>query len=380
MKKNIKKYLAIAVFTGMMCSTNSTYAAQTDDIDAMIQQQQQILQNLNEKKSKNQSEEIISHITELQTQLKEIKQNSNNYDSKGAIEALTGQLAMLQEQLAKQMDAQNKMLDSFKNFTELTNKRFEAYISNNTDELYNGRAATKKFLVNPGQGQQVSYTQDAINSQGNSTMIFSYAPNQLYKIYCRVGYLTDLELKKGEKINFVGGGDTSAWAINSIEVDGVPHLYIKPTVPSSTTNIIVTTNKHSYQIILNTSDWYNPMVRWTYEGEEHIANMAKSRQDEIIVTNTFSVSNYDSLNFEYEISGSKNYAPAMVFDDGSQTIIKYKKLSKTAPALFIKENGRKNISMVNYRIKDNCYIIDRLVSEAELRISDKEIVRIKRKN
>ena len=56
-------------------------------------------------------------------------------------------------------------------------------------------------LVNPNQGRKLSYTQDAANSQENSTVIFKYAPNQLYKIYCRVGYLTDIAMKKRRKNN-----------------------------------------------------------------------------------------------------------------------------------------------------------------------------------
>ena len=46
-------------------------------------------------------------------------------------------------------------------------------------------------LVNPSVPQKISYTQDGANSQENSTVVFKYAPNQLYKIYCRLGYMTD---------------------------------------------------------------------------------------------------------------------------------------------------------------------------------------------
>ena len=74
-------------------------------------------------------------------------------------------------------------------------------------------------------------------------MTFRYAPNQLYKIYCRPGYLTDLALRKGETIKFVGGGDTSGWAVNNTTVDGVPHLYIKPIVDGTPDTNIIITNK-----------------------------------------------------------------------------------------------------------------------------------------
>ena len=185
---------------------------------------------------------------------------------------------------------------------------------------------------------------------------------------------------KGEKISFVGGGDTSSWAIQSTTVDGVPHIYIKPVVQTSTTNIIITTDKRSYQLIVNTSDWYNPMVRWSYGQEEAAASIKQQKHDEQTITDRLGVANINNLNFEYEIkrkgSGSK---PTMVFDDGSKTIIKLNKADKKLPALFIREKGHKSVLMANYKIKDNCYIIDRLLDEAELRYSDTEIVTIKRK-
>ena len=149
----------------------------------------------------------------------------------------------LNEKIEEQQSIQKKILNLLENMrTARVKGASEENIS------YNPAA-----LVNPSS-QRVSYTQDGANSQDNSTVIFKYAPNQLYKIYCRVGYLTDLSLKKGERITFVGGGDTSAWAVEKAVVDGVPHIYIKPTVETSTTNLIITTNKRSYQLILNTSD------------------------------------------------------------------------------------------------------------------------------
>lgn len=55
---------------------------------------------------------------------------------------------------------------------------------------------TTQMLVNPAPAAETNYTQDAVNAQGTSTMTFAYAPNQLYKIYCRRGYLTDISFKE----------------------------------------------------------------------------------------------------------------------------------------------------------------------------------------
>lgn len=238
-------------------------------------------------------------------------------------------------------------------------------------ERYENEQKNPAALVNPSS-QRVNYTQDGANSQNNSTVVFKYAPNQLYKIYCRVGYLTDLMLKKGEKISFVGGGDTSAWAVEKATVDGVPHIYIKPVVETSTTNLIITTNKRSYQLILNTSNWYNPMVTWNYGYEEEAEFNFRNEQNSLS-------GNVESLNFNYKISGESSSKPVAVFDDGEKTILKFNSMPKKLPSVFMKNKGKKGISMVNYKLSNNCYILDRVADEIELRVSEKEIIKIKRK-
>ena len=233
--------------------------------------------------------------------------------------------------------------------------------------------------MNPAPRGNLSYTQDARNAQNNSTMVFSYAPDQLYKIYCRTGYLTDISLHDGETVKFVGGGDTSAWAINSTTVGKTPHIYIKPVTQTSTTNIIITTDKRSYQLIVCTSDWYNPMVRWTYGAEEAEMDFKRQQSDEKNITASANAVSVDDLNFNYRVktkgSASK---PEMVFDDGEKTIIKFGKKMDKMPALFIRERGHKTLSLTNYKMKDGAYILDRLIDYAELRYNENDIVTIER--
>ena len=140
----------------------------------------------------------------------------NNCEAKSSETDKTPVKELVRNEQTKKDDSQKEIKAINTRIDELDKKivdlleRFEIerdkIISENS--YYNPMA-----LVNPSDCQKSSYTQDAANSQRNSTVIFKYAPNQLYKIYCRVGYLTDLALKKGEIVTFVGGGDTSAWAV-----------------------------------------------------------------------------------------------------------------------------------------------------------------------
>lgn len=285
------------------------------------------------------------------------KDKKKKIDSK----EINARIDELDEKFEEQRATQKKILEKLE---QMESERVKG--ANEEISAYNP-------LVNPSAPQKISYTQDGANSQENSTVVFKYAPNQLYKIYCRVGYLTDLSLKKGEKVTFVGGGDTSAWAVEKATVDGVAHIYIKPTVDTSTTNLIITTNKRSYQLILNTSSWYNPMVTWNYGQEEQSTINLREEQGTISKINE----NVESLNFNYKISGELSVKLVAVFDDGEKTILKFDKTPKRLPSLFIKNKGK--IIMANYKIRENCYIVDRVAEEIELRVSDKEIIKIRNK-
>ena len=70
--------------------------------------------------------------------------------------------------------------------------------------------------------------------------------------------------------------------------------------------------------------------------------------------------------------------PEMVFDDGEKTLIRFRRTSKTLPALFIRERGHKGVSLANFKVKDNTYILDRVIDKAELRFSDSNIITIER--
>lgn len=241
-------------------------------------------------------------------------------------------------------------------------------------------APTSGALVHPAPASYVNDTQDAVNAQGNATMTFAYAPNQLYKIYCRRGYLTDLAFRKGETIQFVGGGDTAGWAVSSATVDGIPHLYIKPVVEVSTTNLIVTTNKRSYQLIVHSADWYNPMVSWTYATEDHQDMLRSEQKNEAARTASVHATDVESLDFSYKVKGKNaEYRPETVFSDGMRVYLKFNKLPQRQVPIFIQEKGSRMMTLVNYQQKDNYYIIDAPFERAQLRVSEHENVTIEHK-
>lgn len=374
----IKKSIAVSLIISSLSASGVYAASSDDDIDSMIQSQQQILNNLTQQKAKQDNKIFLEKINALEKKL------SDNNSSK-AVAELSAQITDLRERLEDTITTQEKIvslldqIEKERKNTAAMEKVAVAQARDLGDERYYGTAATRNFLVNPGgQGSDVSYTQDAINSQGNSTMVFSYSPNQLYKIYCRMGFITDLVFKKGETINYVGGGDTAGWSISKTSVDGVEHLLVKPVVETGTTNFFIATDKHTYQLIVNSSDWYNPMVKWVYGQEAMADNLLEKKKNERIVTGKVNVSNITDMDFNYIASGNGN-KPELIFSDGEKTYLKFKNIKNKQVPIFIREKNRKEMSLVNYTVKDNYYIIDKVFDVAQLRESDTDIVTIKHK-
>ena len=52
-------------------------------------------------------------------------------------------------------------------------------------------------------------------------------------------------------------------------------------------------------------------------------------------------------------------------------------MPKRLPSVFVKNKGK--VIMTNYKIRDNCYILDGVAEEIEIRVSAKEIIKIKHK-
>lgn len=227
--------------------------------------------------------------------------------------------------------------------------------------------------------------QDANDAnKAEAAVRFFYQDGGLYKIYCKEGFLTDIQLQPGEEITAIMGGDTSRWTIDRAQAgDGTGamrwHVYIKPQRSGIETNIVIATNKRSYQIQAVSVNWFVPIVSWTYPQEEKMAIFRAKQKEQQLADNAIltAASSYDSLNFNYRIKdGKKSWAPKMVYDDGVKTYIKMPDsiASNELPVLFVRSG--KKLTMVNYRYKNGTFIVDRLFNEAELRVSQKDTVRI----
>jgi len=225
----------------------------------------------------------------------------------------------------------------------------------------------------------------------NAIMTYDFAEGALYQVYAAPLRLTTIELQPGEKI--VGrpaAGDTVRWVMDVGRSGAGPteqqHLYVKPTRSGLGTTMVVTTDRRTYYLELHSfEDTYVAAVRWRYPQDEVTQlETAAAREDSLARATTATNVNLDALNFAYRISvekGKPSWVPVQVFDDNRKTFIRFPStmLNREAPALFV-VSGANDVQIVNYRVKNDYYVVDRLFDRAELRVGqqDQEIVRIMR--
>jgi len=250
--------------------------------------------------------------------------------------------------------------------------------------------AKAKIAIDSAVRDGLQHASDTAKVQAKA--FFAYSPTGLYEIFCHEGALTDIQMQSGEEILYIGGGDTARWLVDKAQSGSGDqkqwHIYVKPLKANITTNFVITTDRRSYQIRARASSFYNPIIGWTYPQDERAAFLRqqaeRARKEEGEISQSVSP---DKMNFAYKVieksgffGSSYSWTPKMVFDDGTKTYIQMADTMRSgeAPALFVKDDD--NVTLVNYRVKNNYYIVDRLFAQAEMRNGTKETVIIKRTN
>ncbi len=212
---------------------------------------------------------------------------------------------------------------------------------------------------------------------------YFYNENDSYRIITRAGYISTVILNKDEDIIHAEIGDGTRWSIQTYYTGtskGMsPVVSIKPFLPDLKTNLVISTTKRIYNLVLVASlNSYAPITSFEYPKEIELENMQKiaRNRNEIKIDPS-------NMNFNYEWKRNKYpWSPVAVYDDGQKTVIAMPEKINTQqlPALFIKDEqtGEEAVVRNRYNPYLNAYEIDRLIEQAVLKIGDREIV-IKKK-
>ena len=225
----------------------------------------------------------------------------------------------------------------------------------------------------------------------NAMQVYPFVDGALYQVYSSPGQITDIALQPGEQLvgsGPVAAGDTVRWIIGDTEsgtnTTKQVHILVKPTRPELMTNLIINTDRRTYHMELrSTSATYMASVSWQYPQDQLIALRRQNAEAQAVQPVTTGV-DLSKVNFRYDVSGDRApWRPLRAFDDGKQVFIEFPRGigQGEMPPLFVVGPEGDTSELVNYRVRDNYMIVDRLFAAAELRFGaakDQKRVRISR--
>ena len=220
----------------------------------------------------------------------------------------------------------------------------------------------------------------------NAIQVYPFAEGALYQLYAAPERVSDITLQPGEKLTSVSAGDTVRWVIGDTQSgtgeSQQVHVLVKPFAPELKTNLVITTDRRSYHLQLeSTAKTSMAAISWTYPQDQLTALRRMNAEAEAVqpVASNLSLEN---IRFRYAITGDEPaWKPVRAFDDGRHVYIEFPRRidQGEAPPLFI-VGADGGSELVNYRMRDHYYVVDRLFAAAELRLGTdpQQLVRISR--
>lgn len=200
----------------------------------------------------------------------------------------------------------------------------------------------------------------------NRIKVVNYDPDNVVRIHTTFGYVTTIELQKGEYITEPPGiGKNTGWDINSQNYSNL--VIIKPKVENNTTNLNLTTNKgRIYTFLLMASDDAKAntfRVRFMYDDVK--TGLFGSRARAYALIQNFG--NPDQVNANYSFSGDRMTAPISAKDNGTFTLLRFKP-GAPIPAILAVDLKTRRESLVNYRIQDGYVVVEGVHAQYTLRL------------
>jgi type IV secretion system protein TrbG len=243
------------------------------------------------------------------------------------------------------------------------------------------------FPTNKVYAGEPGKTMFEVQDIASVAMVYQFSPGSLYEVFTAPRRLTDIAFEPGEAIQDVAAGDTVRWM-----VDGVAsgqgrslrqHLLVKPHATGLVNSLVVTTNRRAYHLLLRaTNEQFMPSVRWVYSTNVSRNGFEASLKKH--VSESVAEVDPEALNFGYSLRVKRGkppgWMPLAVFDDGQKTYVRFSTSAKFQEAPILMLNAADGYRMVNYRVRDNYFIIDRLIDEAILKsgVKKPQVVSIER--
>lgn len=213
---------------------------------------------------------------------------------------------------------------------------------------------------------------------------FEYDPENTYLVLSKPKSHTHIMMPEGELLESVMAGDTASWEITPSK--NLKHLFIKPKYEDIETTLTILTTGKTFQVVIRSTGegrkWYQ-QVAWEVPKGFVFDLSGKEPNKELLTGSEVRRQPSQSqdlglsidptkLNYAYIVSGSENFKPTQVFDDGKKIWLQMPKGLVEMPAVFAKEG--KDLVLVNYLVKNDFVQIQQLVERIVLKIDSREVV------
>ncbi len=215
----------------------------------------------------------------------------------------------------------------------------------------------------------------------NAITVYDYMEGALFQVYLTPNRTTDILFAPGEQLISSSAGDTLRWIVGETESgsgkDKRSHLLVKPKHINIDTNLTVTTDRRTYYLELHSTKnkAYMAAVQWNYPNDRFVKKYQKTRKVERKkAEKILQITDLTSMNFDYKFKTFEDeedieWFPVRAFDDGKKTFIQFPSDMKyrQAPVLYVLSNEtNRKPQIVNYRVQDGFYVVDRIFQAAVL--------------
>jgi type IV secretion system protein TrbG len=205
------------------------------------------------------------------------------------------------------------------------------------------------------------------------------------ELECETLRVCAIELEPGERVikTFLGDGERWKVEVELSQEGGIkPLVVVKPTECGIETNLIVTTDRRIYDILVKSRSCAAPgeglklgprRLRFEYGSFSQAWNdkgqPGGSEPQSVKPQN---------LNFKYSWSrGWRGVKPRLIYDDGERVYVQLERVPEKAPAIFRK--GTEGLELVPFRLEGSSYVIEAVPYEFVLvsgsRSWDRTVVR-----
>ena len=238
--------------------------------------------------------------------------------------------------------------------------------------MMNKKVMTSALVLGLLCSMSVSYAEKELyetndGRKNGAAVQYNFTEDSQFQVNTKLGNVTDIQLRPGEQVTYIAGGDTTRWLIDKAMVGNIQHVYIKPTVKDISTNIIINTNIRSYRLSVTENGTFDPIIRFWFRDD-----VKQNNKISLPSASRWSGDGRATVrNYHYKMKANKkgdaSLMPEEIYDDGNKTYIRISEKNKyDMPVLYAIDPWSKKMSMVNYRVQDNWFVADKVMEKGRL--------------